>query len=177
MRRLPCRSGRFPVSLALILLMSLGHTGAAASDTNGVPLDWIAVHADTVFSMMAPPGTRFVRANGIDSFTGSLVGPDFELSFDYGLYSSPLTEHASDESYQVERILVQGKKAHIITSYVPGISSDAPYFIGIHFSELEESSQGTMKLTINGSVASNDDYDVVKNAFISIHFGSNSSDR
>jgi hypothetical protein len=157
----------------LFLLMSANavtESVAAASTSSEVPADWIEVSAGREFDLRAPAGTEFRPLKGIDSFVGSFAAPDFELSFDYGLYSNPLNDMSGDDAYKTQDVLVDGKTAYIVTAYAPRLSADRPYFIGIHFPKIKMTNMGPTKLTVFGLLETADDYTVVEKIFRTIHF-------
>lgn len=155
--------------LASMLSACCGYVGSAASSSS-VPPDWVKVRADTVFSIMAPPGTTFHPGKGKDASAGSFEVPGFNLSYDYSYYSNPLLNDAGDRNYEKRDIVIDGRKAKVVTSYSPRLSAGRPYFIGVHFSEVAKSAAGTVKLTVHTSVAQEVDYAVVEKIFESVRF-------
>jgi hypothetical protein len=64
-----------------------------------------------IFVVYAPPGTRFERHRGIDSFVGEYRHPDFSIEFDYGIYNRRPDQVPS--GLVSERLLLDGKDAVI----------------------------------------------------------------
>ena len=142
----------------------------AASSLLRVPADWIEVSAGSTFSLMAPAGTKYRPAKGIDSMIGTFVTPGFEMSFDYGGYSDPLNAEAGDKGYTARDLPINGKVAKLVTAYSPQRSPDRPYFIGVHFSDLEKSAIGSIKLTISSNLKNKNDYATLETIFRTIRF-------
>lgn len=143
---------------------------ATESISPDVPADWVKVAAGSEFDLMAPAGTEFHPAEGIDSFVGSFEAPDFKLSFDFGRYSNPLNDLSGDAKYEIRNVLIDGKAANIVTAYSSRFSTDHPYFIGIHFPEIKKSVLGSTKLTVFSLLETADYYSVVEKIFKTIQF-------
>ncbi len=150
---------------ALFLIIS-----ASMATESVLPDDWIKVSANQEFNLMAPAGTKVHPGKGIDSFVGSIEAPDFKLSFDYGRYSNPLNDMSGDAKYEIRNVVIDGKAANVITAYAPRFSTDRPYFIGIHFPEIEKTVVGATKLTVFSLLETADDYTVVEKIFETIQF-------
>lgn len=98
----------------LLLVMAVTPMAACISPLqrpSDVPEDWIAVAGARIFVLHAPPGTKFERHQGIDSFVGAYVHPDFSIEFDYGIYNRRPDEVPS--RLAGERIVLDGKDAMI----------------------------------------------------------------
>ncbi len=142
----------------------------SGSSLSSVPAEWVEVDAGSAFSLTAPPGTRFSPGDGKDSFIGSFEAAGLRLSFDYGLYSNPLVSDGSGKNYTARNVDIDGKKAKIVTNYIPHRSTKRPYFIGVYFQDVGKSSIGTIKLTVHTSVERKEDYDIVEKIFGTIRF-------
>ena len=158
----------FGFASALFLIMSNSVT--TESLASGAPTDWIKVSAGHAFDFMAPAGTEFHSSEGMDSFTGRIEAPDFELSFDYGSYSDPLNHISDDAKYETHNVLIHGKAATIVTAYAPRFSADHPYFIGIHFPKIKTTAMGKTKLTVFGLLETPEYYTVIDKIFRTIQF-------
>jgi hypothetical protein len=141
-----------------------------ATNTSDVPADWVEVPADALFSMKAPPGTVFKPGQGTDSNVGAFEVPGFQLAFDYGVYSNSLNQDSGDQDYQARETEIDGKAARIVTAYAPHRASGRPYFIGVHFPRVGETSLGSIKLTVSGSLVKKEDYSIVEMIFSTIRF-------
>jgi len=161
---------RAGIGLVSILLLIMSDSVATESLSSEVPADWVKVSAGREFDLMAPAGTEFHPSEGTDSFVGNFEAPDFKLSFDYGLYSNPLTEMSGDAEYKTRNVQINGKAAYIVTAYAPRFSTDRPYFIGIHFPKVKMTIVGPKKLTVFGFFETADDYTVVDKIFRTIRF-------
>ena len=161
---------RAGIGFVSILFLTASDPAIADSPSPELPADWVRVSAGGAFSLMAPAGTAFHPAQGVDSTVGSFQAPDFKLSFDYGRYSDSLTHMSSEAEYETRDIVVDGKTAYIVTSFVPQYSADRPYFIGIHFPEVGETTMGPTKLTVYGLLETVDGYALVEAIFATIRF-------
>ncbi|MEO8083771.1 MAG: hypothetical protein ABI780_08120 [Ardenticatenales bacterium] len=90
------------IAIAVALLAVAATAGrqrspATAAPLDDVPSDWSRVDTGP-FSVALPPGWRYERGQGIDSFVGHLVGDGQELKFDYGAYwNSPPADETRHE--------------------------------------------------------------------------------
>lgn len=154
-------------SIALFLVAG----SAQAGDLSGeVPSDWVRLQADSVFSLSAPAGTTYTPAQGIDSIVGSFDAAAFQLNFDYGAYSSSLTNLSEEEDYQTRDVEIDGKPAKIVTAVAPIYSEQQPYFIGVHFPDLGQSVVGTTRLTLYAMLESPDTYPLIEQIYGTIQF-------
>lgn len=162
------------ITLSRMLLAALFWIacGCSAMDnsTDGGAADWVQVQADELFSVMAPPGTRWQARDGKDSAAGRFETPAFTLAYDYGFYSNPLNDASHAERYATRDLVIDGRKAKTVSYYAPGHSAARPYFIGIHFPNVKPSAQGSIRLTVYASVAAAEDYDQIIRIFESIRF-------
>lgn len=81
---------------------------------NEPPADWRSLHAGGVFSVAAPPGWRYVRSRGIDSFVGAFEGDGVRITFDYGWYSS-LGAFEGDPTFSFSTATIDGYEATFAT--------------------------------------------------------------
>lgn len=155
----------------LIFLLSLSIVSVGTKATSSeIPSDWIEVSAGDVFSLMAPPGTEFHPLQGIDSFVGTFKTPDFELSFDYGLYSNRLDDLSTGTDPEVHTILIDDKNARIVTMQTTVYSKDHSHFIGVYIPDLKQTMLGSLSLSITCSLENDDLYPIVEQIYKTIRF-------
>lgn len=68
------------------------------------------------FTLYLPPGWKFTRLRGIDSFVGEFSGPDMKLTFDYGAYTGDFSGSSERENYVITYRNVGGHRAEVATS-------------------------------------------------------------
>jgi hypothetical protein len=135
-----------------------------------VPVDWVNLSIGSLLTLAAPPGTRFEPGRGADSLVGTLVGPNFKLQLDYGVYSDPLTDQSRFMTYWAEKILVDNKPATIVHATVASPSTDPARFIGLHVPQLGKSGLGALSLTLSSVVSDSEQQGILDRMFGSIHF-------
>jgi hypothetical protein len=94
--------------------------------TQSAPAGWDKVDAGP-FSILAPPGWKFHKQQGIDSFVGEFVGTGVTLEFDFGAWSNPLEEEKEPE-YIVNQKSIGGFPAKIVSPQAPGHGITGIYF-------------------------------------------------
>jgi len=85
------------------------------SMANPVPEVWVTVGIGQAFCLSLPPTLRRRPMRSKDSLSGEFEGAGMQLMFDYGAYSSPLTEFAN-EAPRIEAITVDGQKAKLVST-------------------------------------------------------------
>lgn len=85
-----------------------------------VPEGWVTVAIGQAFCLSLPPTLRRRPMRSKDSLSGEFESAELQLMFDYGAYSSPLTEFASLQP-QVEAIAVDGHEAKLVV--LPGMTA------------------------------------------------------
>ena len=130
------------------------------------PLGWSRV-ATGPFSVALPPGWRYERASGIDSFVGDFVGDGIRLQFDYGQYGGMPSYDAATHDLQDARI--DFRPARILRSREPqGIVA-----VDIAYTDaFKRFATGRSHLSIAGSAPSADQ-DRIETIFRSVRFRSN----
>ncbi len=108
--------------------------------TNGTSTNWQSVDAD-YFTLSLPPGWKFNKLGGEDSYIGEFVGDGMRLKFDYGWYSNSLVED-SDPNYTVTYETIDGYQAKIV---VPKVTGNG--ITGIYFDNL--GSEGSQQTNFN----------------------------
>lgn len=94
--------------------------------TNEMLTNWQFVDANS-FTLSLPPGWKFNKLQGIDSYVGEFVGDGAKLGFDYGRYSSPLAED-NDPDHIVTYETIDGHRAKIVVPKVTGDGTTGVYF-------------------------------------------------
>lgn len=100
-------------------------TATTATPAPPIPADWQTVRAGSAFTFRAPPDLKEVPVMGFDSFVGQYENDAFDVSFDYGRYSNPLT----DADLVGKEVTVDGRKARLARK---------DKYLGIHFAKLTE---------------------------------------
>ena len=109
---------------------------------NEAPTNWQIVDANS-FTLSLPPGWKFNKLQGDDSYIGEFVGDGAKLSFDYGWYSNPLAED-NDPDHTVTYETIDGYRAKIVVPKVTGTGTT-----GIYFADLSGEIQ-KIRLQISG---------------------------
>jgi len=105
-----------------------GGTEAAACAADG----WRTFEAQhKVFTFRAPCTMSGGPQQGADSYVGEYADTGMLLDYDYGAYSSDLSEYQSLDSYQKQSVVVGGKSGYIVTGVNPGSSAGA-YVAGLY---------------------------------------------
>lgn len=123
-----------PLAGALLIGASLLAVGCSSEDAP--PIGWKMIDAGS-FSIFAPPGWKFDRLQGVDSYVGEFVGDGFVLNFDFGEYSNSLDEDQA--SYVITYDLIGGLKAKIVRPRTPGHGLTGIYFAKVTKFSLRDS--------------------------------------
>lgn len=102
--------------------------------------DWQIVDAG-IFIVSLPPGWKFNKLQGIDSYIGEFIGDGVKLEFDYGWYSNSLAED-NDPNYVVTYETIDGYKAKIVMPRVTGAGT-----VGVYFSDLDGEQKTRLQLS------------------------------
>ena len=94
--------------------------------TNETPINWEFIDANS-FTLSLPPGWKFNKLQGIDSYVGEFIGDDAKLRFDFGRYSNSLAED-SDPNHIVTYETIDGYKAKVVVPKVTGNGITGVYF-------------------------------------------------
>lgn len=108
---------------------------ATVSPAPPIPADWQTVSAGRAFTFRAPADLKPVPVQGMDSFVGQYENDAFEVSFDYGMYSDPLT-HADLAGREV---IVDERRARLARK---------DKYVGIHFANVTEFAGLTMSVKL-----------------------------
>ena len=108
-----------PAYLLFVLAFASAAFGADPQALGSAPPDWTRLYAKDAFSLLAPPGTRFVPLQGINSFVAAFKNPTFNLEFDYGMYSNSLDEFIGDRRFTVESTTIDGLNGRLVTGPRP----------------------------------------------------------
>lgn len=94
--------------------------------TNRTPTSWQFVDANS-FMLSLPPGWKFNKLQGIDSYVGEFVGDGARLGFDFGWYSNSLAED-NDSNHIVTYETIDGYRAKIVIPRITGSGTTGVYF-------------------------------------------------
>jgi len=106
------------------------------------------------FSLLAGAGARLLPVTAIDSGVGKIQFGGTTIEFDHGPYSDPFERMDSDESYQARDVVLDGRKARVVTLRSATRFAGRPYFIGVHFPDLGSTSLGKIRLSLYAATAS-----------------------
>ena len=128
----------YPIVLATLTLGcgsasngTSGHDGgadAAACAPDGTK----TFDAQHVFTFRAPCTLQAAPQKGADSLVGEYTDTGLVLDYDYGGYSSDLTEYQSWSSYEKQTVVVGGKSGYIVTAVDPGPDAGLAYMAGLY---------------------------------------------
>jgi len=109
-----------------------------------VSSDWKFIDKE-FFTVNIPPGWQFNESQGIDSYTGELVGDGMKLILDYGVYSDPLL--VDENTHIVTYEYPSGRRAKIVVPNREVVESGTT---GVHFEELVAHGNNIFSLVGNG---------------------------
>lgn len=121
--------------------------GDAQSDIVCDRTGWAEFDVQSLFTFRAPCSLKGGAEKGIDSHVGSYTGDGMRLGYDYGHYSSPLTEWSSKSGYQVASVVVDTRSAYIVTASDPAAPDGLTLLFGLHVPKVDESGA---RLTFDG---------------------------
>lgn len=122
---------------------------------------WQTIDADA-FTLSLPPGWKFNKLQGIDSYIGEFVGDGARLEFDYGWYSNSLAED-SDPTYLVTYETIDGRRAKIVIPKVTGNGT-----VGVYFGDLD--GEQKTKFQISGQNLNASQREIVLKMFYTLKF-------
>jgi len=131
-------------SLSTVVLALSGALGCSAAPN---PDNW-TVHEFKSFSLRAPAEWLLV-AGGADSQAGRLQGPSgVAISYDFGLYSDPLTAPHGAVDMQTQSATVGGLPARWVRYVLPGGAGSTPRScVGLHVPQVRKTSMGPIRFT------------------------------
>ncbi len=77
------------------------------------PKGWTMLDMDGRFSLYAPPAAYHHPERGTDSYVGDIIGADFKLTFDYGLFSGGPDQRPPAPGVREERFVADRHPAVI----------------------------------------------------------------
>ncbi len=131
---------RSPLPVALALCLLSGPALAAADD-------WITVKAGKAFTFEAPADIQPIPVQGIDSFVGQYGSARFSLLFDYGAYSNSLGGPDENPGFDIEKTMIDGRRALIITGPARDASGDCEFETDVYV-VVQEGSPPPVALTM-----------------------------
>jgi hypothetical protein len=100
-----------------------------------------------------------------DSSSGRIVGANFELAYDFGLYSNPLDDRVSKPGYRVRVLEIDGRTAKLVSH---DLVDSGGRFIGIHFTRIESTPIGPLLLTVTSTGGSEEKLAEIETIYRSI---------
>ena len=79
-------------TITLLLCWSVLMSGCSVASSQETPEGWRRIELEGAFSFSVPESVRAQEAQIVDSLAGSLSDERIDILYDYGWYSSPLTE-------------------------------------------------------------------------------------
>jgi hypothetical protein len=138
-----------------------------------VPSGWVKIDTKQGFTFYAPPGTQLHPLKGEDSFVGEIVGPAFNLRYDFGFWSNDLGDAKNEQDYSEEQVVIDGRDGVIRRATFA--SEDGPsYFAGLYVQQAvfhHEYPGRWAALEIHGSAPSTQDRASVERMFKTVQFG------
>lgn len=133
---------------------------------------WKRVDAGASFSFWLPEDMQQQRATGIDSLVGEYRSPNMRITFDYGLYSNPLTSYSNSSGCEEDTTTISGRDARIVECKKARSDSTYEYFAAIHFSEVHPAAEGggSVKLTMEAEFNQEGDLETARKILESIAF-------
>lgn len=126
------------------IFLALALVGAHALSACATP--WNTVNLGG-FSM-AVPATMALKAGGMDSQAGSLDDATHHLSYDFGLYSDPLTTVDGATAVTQRNGVLAGLPARFVEFRRSGPSGPALFCNGVHVPQVRRSNMGFLRLTL-----------------------------
>ena len=79
-----------------------------------VPSDWVEVDSNCKFTFRASKDVLRKDVHGVDSCVGKHESESLSFGYDYGQYSSPLTEYKGNPNYSESTVSIDGVSAKLI---------------------------------------------------------------
>src|SRR3989344_3201755 len=109
--------GSYPTSTTIPTITVASTASPSVIPSENTPPGWHIVDADS-FTLSLPPGWKFTKLQGIDSYVVQFVGDGATLRFDFGWYSASPTKHSDFIALNqiVTSKFIGGYKAEIVTT-------------------------------------------------------------
>ena len=137
------------------------------------PPDWKETNTGQGFSFIAPPGTQFHVLPGTDSSVGEIVGPNFNLRYDFGFWSNNLSDAQNYPDYSQQQVSIDGRDG-LIRRATMNSGGGPSYFVGLYVQQAVYDSAYPGRwaaLEIHGSTTSPQARSEVEKMFATIRFG------
>lgn len=165
-----------PHGLRRALLIAVAGVGglvtwpARARADGEVPVNWPELAVERIFTLRAPPGTRFVSRTGVDSRVGTIVGPGFTLELDYGAYSDRFDDLTPYDQVSASAIDIGGKVGRLVRGRHKKPAGGNDYFIGLYVPAVAPGTPGPLSLTLTATVRRRASADLLVRMFGTIYF-------
>ena len=163
------KSWSFALSLTLATIFLWSTPAVRGAEPAG---QWETFNADDDFTFRAPVGTRLVRQRGTDSHIGKIVGPGFDLNFDFGMYSNDLSGVRSLPGYVAQKVVINGHPGMFITAL-----ENNHYLVGVYVKDLSCAHmvvglgcRGWISFDVHGSATDSKSVGTVRRLFETIAF-------
>ncbi len=139
---------RFELRLVSVLFCVGGLvSGCTMASGQEIPEGWRLIEVDRAFSFSAPESVRAQDAQAVDSLTATLSDERIEIFYDYGWYSSPLTEY-DDQLVSSSNDTLDGRPARLIETenlvavHVPTVVDQTGFTMVVRFASPEHRDLG-----------------------------------
>lgn len=157
--RWPSRMRRAVLGLPAAWLMHAGRHATAGVTTS---TEWIGLDVGAGLSLQVPRGSRFLRSSGVDSLSGSVSGPGFDLDLDYGAFSDPLASFDAFSKVEASEALIDGRPARIVFATLIRPARNRPYFFGMHVPAAAPGAPDSLKLTVTAHLRQRSDLILIR---------------
>lgn len=141
----------------------------ACSATESAPAGWKTLSPQGLFKVAVPEDLSEVPVKAIDSFVGSYRSSTLTLHYDYGWYSSTLSEwkNPQEGGYSEEETVIAARPAKLVFSR-DGEENARVYVAGVHFPEIGRTEGGVTSLTVTLESVQPIASDLARRIFMSI---------
>ena len=139
---------RFELCIVSVLFCVGGFlSGCTMATSQEITEGWRLIELDRAFSFSAPQSVRAQDAEGVDSLAATLSDERIEILYDYGWYSSPLTEY-DDQLVSSSNDTLDGRPARFIETenlvavHVPTVVDQTGFTMVVRFANPEHRDLG-----------------------------------
>ncbi len=133
--------------VSMIICISGLVSGCTVASSQEIPEGWRLIEFDGAFSFTAPESVRAQEQQIVDSLAGTLSDERIEILYDYGWYSSPLTEY-DDQLVSSSDGNLDGRPAKFIETeslvavHVPTVFDQTRFTMIVQFNRPEDRELG-----------------------------------
>lgn len=119
----------------ILFIVCIVFTSCSSKDSTSSTSEETKVIAVGDYEFEFPTDFNLVELKGIDSYVGNLVGNEITLTFDFGWYTSPLSNLSEDE-FIVTDTIINGHFRQIVQPINPEVN-----FTRIHLYRISDSTE------------------------------------